>query len=62
MAEIVEDDLATKQDIRETKQEIKELKNELAQMEYRLIIKLTAILVPALSLTIAVMTFMMKHL
>ena len=66
MAEIVEGELATKQDIQETKQEIKSLKNEMdnkfEQMEYRLIIKLTAILVPVISFTIAVMTFIMKKI
>lgn len=35
MAEVLEDDVATKQDI-------KDIKNELVQMEYRLIIKMCA--------------------
>lgn len=66
VAEIVEGELATKQDIHETKQEIKALENKMdskfEQMEYRLVIKLTAVLVPIVSLTIAITTFIMKHL
>ena len=91
MAEIVEDEVATKQDIRETKQEIKEtkqeikssadgmrqeiksstdgmrqeieaLKSKIDQMEDRLILRLIAILVPVTSLTIAIMTFIMKKI
>lgn len=77
MAEIVEGELATKQDIREARQEIQtsadsmkqevkvlesKMDSKFEQMEYRLIIRLTAILVPVISLTIAVMTFLMKKI
>lgn len=54
MAEIVEGDLATKQDL-------KILENKIEQMESRLIIRLTAILVSVVSLTIALTTFIMKQ-
>lgn len=54
IAEIVEDDLATKQDIRE-------IKNELNQLENRLIVKLTAILIPSTALTFAIIAALMKH-
>ncbi len=47
MAEIVEDDLATKQDLKE--------------LEYRLIVKLTAILIPGIALTVAIIAALAKH-
>lgn len=47
MAEIVEDELATKQDV-------KDLKNELQQLEYRLIIKMGVLVGTIVTLAIAV--------
>jgi hypothetical protein len=47
MAEIVEDELATKQDVRD-------LKNELRQLEYRLIIKMGVLVGTIVTLAIAV--------
>ncbi len=53
IAEIVEDDLATKQDI-------KDLKLELNHLEYRLVIKLSAITGAMLTLAIAVTAALAK--
>lgn len=64
MAEIVEGELATKQDIKDLQKELKisvtDLEHKMEQLEYHLVVKLTAILVPVISLTIAVMTFIMR--
>lgn len=58
ISEIVEGDLATKQDIqsleRSTKQEIEKLENKLVQMEYRLVIKLGAVVGGIVTFAIAV--------
>ncbi|MGE3975085.1 MAG: hypothetical protein AB7F59_11225 [Bdellovibrionales bacterium] len=48
MAEIVEGDLATKQDI-------KELKDEMQKMEYRLIIKLGALVTAIIATAVAIL-------
>lgn len=53
IAEIVEGELATKQDIRH-------LEEKMIQLEYRLIIKLTAILGTIVTLAIAVATALAK--
>lgn len=49
IAEIIEDDVATKQDI-------KEIKDELQKMEYRLIIKLSTIVGALITLAVALTT------
>lgn len=53
IAEIVEGDLATKQDI-------KELENKLIQLEYRLVIKLGAVVGAIVTLAIAVTAALTK--
>ena len=53
IAEIVEGDLATKQDIQN-------LQNQLLQLEYRLIIKLSAVMVTTVTLAIAVTVALAK--
>lgn len=55
IAEIVEGDLSTKQDIRE-------LKDELQKLEYRLIIKLGAIAVGLATLMVGVLAGVLKAL
>lgn len=53
IAEIVEGDLATKQDVRE-------LKDEMQKLEYRLVIKLGSIVVATITLAIAATATLMK--
>ncbi len=55
IAEIVEDDVATKQDI-------KEIKDEMQKLEYRLVIKLSTIVGAMITLAIAVTTAVVKML
>lgn len=55
IAEIVEDDLATKQDIQR-------LEDKLLQLEYRLVIKLTAIMVSVVTFAIAITAAITKLL
>jgi hypothetical protein len=55
IAEIVEDDVATKQDI-------KELKDEMQKLEYRIVIKLSAIVGTMITLAIAVTAAVAKFL
>lgn len=55
LTELVEGDVATKQDL-------KELKHEMAQMEHRLIIRLSTIMATMFSLSIAILTFVIKVL
>ena len=54
ISEIVEGDLATKQDM-------KDLKDELQKMEYRLVIKLGAIVTALSSAAIAILISVFKH-
>ena len=51
IAEIIEDELATKQDM-------KDLKDELQKLEYRLIIKLGALLATVMAIGVAVLKVM----
>lgn len=53
IAEIVEADLATKQDIRE-------LKDEMVKLEYRLIFKLSAIMATIFTVTATVLALVIK--
>ena len=53
IAEIIEGDMATKSDIRE-------LENKLVQLEYRLVVKLGAIVVTATTLAVALTSWLMK--
>ena len=53
IAEIVEGDLATKQDI-------KEIKDEMQMLEYRLMIKLSAVVVTAVTIATTVITLVVK--
>ena len=64
IAEIVEDNLATKQDIKDlrndTRQDIKDLKDEMQKLEYRLTIKLSAIVGTIVTIAIAIVTAVSK--
>jgi hypothetical protein len=66
IAEIVEADLATKSDIRELKKDLKSdikgLQDEIIKSEYRIIFKLTAILIIAISTTTAIIGAVYKFL
>ncbi len=53
IAEIIEGDVATKTDV-------KELENKLIQLEYRLVIKLGAIVVTTTTLAVAFTSWLMK--
>jgi hypothetical protein len=54
IAEILEDDVATKSDLREVRNE---LKNDITQLEYRLVIKLGTIVTIALAAIATVVKF-----
>ncbi len=54
MAEIVEGDLATKQDI-------KELKDEMQKLEYRLVIKLTSIMAAMFTLATGIAVALLRY-
>lgn len=55
IAEIVEDDVATKQDISEVKHDIKEVKDEMIKLEYRLIIKLGALVTAIIATAVTIL-------
>jgi hypothetical protein len=64
MAEIIEGDLATKLDVKNletnVKHEIKDLKDEMQKLEYRLVIKLGAIVVTVVTIAIALTSWIIK--
>jgi hypothetical protein len=70
IAEIVEDDVATKQDLKHfvTQLETKigdakaDLKNDMTQLEYRLVVKLSTVIGAMITLAIAVTTAVAKFL
>ncbi len=66
IAEIVEDDVATKADLKqlgnEIGAEIKDLKNDVMKLEYRIIIKLSTIVGAMITLAIAVTAAVAKIL
>lgn len=59
IAQIIEDDVATKQDLKILETSIE---NKMQQLEYRLIIKLSAIVGTMISIAIAVTTAVYKFL
>lgn len=64
IAEIVEGDLATKQDLKNTeislRQDIKDTRDDLIKLEYRLIIKLGVVVVTTTTLAMALATWIMR--
>ncbi len=70
IAEIVEDDVATKEDLKHLGStltthfdtEIKDLKNDVAKLEYRLVIKLSTVIGAMITLAIAVTVAVSKIL
>ena len=55
IAEIIEGDVATKQDITEVKHDIKEVKDEMVKLEYRLIIKLGALVTAIIATAVTIL-------
>lgn len=55
MADIFEGDVATKQDITEVKHDIKEVKDEMIKLEYRLIIKLGALVTAIIATAVTIL-------
>lgn len=61
IAEIVEGDLATKQDIEDTRQEIRELRVELVNSENRLFIKLGALTAGLVTLAVGIIAMLIQN-